>query len=120
MPLVVTYCHCNDCRRLSGAPVAAFAAFTDEMLRFDPPLDAGRSHFEGVTRWFCQACGTQLAAAYDYLPDQLYTPVGLWEQADQLSPARHAHYDAKLCWLKLTDELPKDTGSARDALNEAG
>ena len=117
--MVVTYCHCNDCRRLSGAPVAAFAGFATKKVSFDPPLDAGRSHFEGVTRWFCEACGTQLAARYDYLPDQLYTPIGLWDQANRLPPARHAHHGSKLSWLELTDDLPRDNDSARAALNEA-
>lgn len=26
-PLTVAYCHCIDCRRVTGAQVAAFAAF---------------------------------------------------------------------------------------------
>ena len=31
-PQMVAYCHCQDCRRATGAPVAAFAAFEVEDL----------------------------------------------------------------------------------------
>jgi len=119
-PVVVTYCHCTDCRRLSGAPVSAFAGFAAGSLAYSPKLGPGRSHFDGVTRWFCEQCGSQLAASYDYIPDQLYTPVGLWDQADQLPPARHAHHTSRLDWMELADDLPRDSGSARSVLNEAG
>ena len=56
----VSYCHCGDCRRATGAPVSAFVGFmaddvslTGETLR----------RFENgpVTRSFCGICGSPIA-----------------------------------------------------------
>jgi len=40
-PVAVAYCHCKDCRRVTGAPVAAFAAFDVSAISFSP--SAGRA-----------------------------------------------------------------------------
>ncbi|WP_299968343.1 GFA family protein [uncultured Roseobacter sp.] len=117
MPQTVSYCHCSDCRRLSGAPVAAFAAFDPSVVTFAPALGPPVSHVEGVERWFCTACGTQLAACYAYLPGQLYVPLGLLDQAAELPPCLHSHHASRLPWLHLTDDLPRQGASARASLN---
>ncbi|MGV6848706.1 MAG: GFA family protein [Marinibacterium sp.] len=119
-PEIVTYCHCVDCRRVTGAPVAAFAAFPSRALTFVPDLPVGISVSPGVRRWFCDACGSPLAAIYDYLPDQVYVPVGILDQAAELAPERHAHAGCQLPWLHLADELPRNAGSARAALRRTG
>lgn len=116
MPDGVTYCHCDDCKRVSGAPVAAFAAFGASDITFSPPLDSGVSITDGVTRWFCRSCGSSLAATYAYLPDQIYVSLGVIDQADALQPQHHAHAGNTLPWLHIHDDLPRDTESARDAL----
>lgn len=112
----MTYCHCSDCRRLTGAPVAAFAAFAPHEVDFFPSKGPRKSFTKGVDRWFCLDCGTQLAATYDYLPDQVYVPLGLLDQANELAPEGHGHTDSALPWLHIQDDLPRDTASSRDRL----
>ena len=119
MPDVVTYCHCGDCRRVSGAPVAAFAGFGTGDISFDPPLSSSVTVSDGVTRWFCGSCGSPLAATYTYLPAQIYVSLGLIDQADALPPGRHAHSGNALSWLDIQDDLPRDTASARQALRRS-
>ena len=118
-PRTVAYCHCSDCRRVTGAPVAAFAAFGTTDIRFDPELGAGVSVNDGVRRWFCQTCGSPLAASYAYLPGQVYVALGLLDQAEALAPDIHAHAANRLTWLHITDDLPHSDGSSRDHLNAA-
>ncbi|WP_299674112.1 GFA family protein [uncultured Roseobacter sp.] len=116
LPEGVSYCHCRDCRRLSGAPVAAFAGFVKGVISFDPDPGPPVTHTAGVTRWFCRACGSPLAATYDYLPGQTYVPLGLLDQAADLPPSLHSHATSRLPWLHITDDLPREDKSARDAL----
>jgi hypothetical protein len=71
----------------------------------------------GVERWFCRACGSPLAARFDYLPGQTYVPLGLLDQMDALPPQAHAHHGARVPWLHVSDDAAKDVGSARDRLN---
>lgn len=117
-PLTVAYCHCADCRRWNGAPLPAFAAFNVADLTATPDQGAGISHTQGVTRWNCQSCGSPLMARFEYLPDQVYVPLGLLDQAAELPPALHCHADAAYPWLHVQDTAPRITGTARDTLND--
>lgn len=115
-PETVVYCHCTDCRRVSGAPVAAFAAFARDTLKFEPGAPPPVSHAKGVRRWFCAACGSPLAAEYEYLPDQVYVPIGVLDQAAALKPRLHAHAASALPWLHIEDDLERADDSVRAAL----
>lgn len=118
LPLSVAYCHCSDCRRWTGAPVAAFAALPADALVIDPdpgPLSA----VPGVERWVCPMCGSPLAARFDYLPGHVYVPLGVLDQAADLPPKVHAHAGDRLPWLHIADDLPRPSGSARDMLGSA-
>jgi hypothetical protein len=117
-PRTVTYCHCADCRRWTGGPVAAFAALPEDGLRATPPLGDGRSCVTGVRRWNCGTCGSPLAATFDYLPGQIYVPLGIIDQIEALPPARHSQIDGKPAWLHLGEDLPGSTGSDRAFLNQ--
>ena len=118
-PLTVAYCHCADCRRWTGAPVAAFAAFDSGALDAEPTLGAPVVHNPGVERWNCAACGSPLAARFDYLPGQVYVPLGLIDQIDDTPPALHCHSDNMVPWLNIHDGVPRESGSGRTALNGA-
>ncbi|NMM43869.1 GFA family protein [Rhodospirillaceae bacterium KN72] len=117
-PKTVAYCHCEDCRRVTGAPVAAFAAFEEGTVTVSP--DEGRrvSVSPGVTRTFCDACGSPLTGRYDYLPGTVYIALGILDQAADLAPRLHAHAAACLPWLRIEDDLHRDNGSARDRLSD--
>lgn len=117
--MTVAYCHCADCRRVTGAAVAAFVAFSDDVLTVAP--DHPRvSHATGVERQFCPDCGSPLTARFSYLPGQVYVPLGVLDQTDALAPEVHCHDGARPAWLHIEDDLPRDGGSARAVLNEAG
>ena len=117
MPQITTYCHCNSRRRLTGAPVAPFCDFARGDLNIDPAPHHAEPVNDGVERWFCAGCGSSLAATYDYLPDQVYVPVGIIDQAEQTAPTLHAHAQSRLGWLHITDDLPRSASSGRDTLN---
>ncbi len=116
-PLAVAYCHCSDCRRLTGAPVAAFAAFAPDGFDILPQWPEKASFAAGVDRWACPACGSALAATYDYLPGQVYVPIGILDQAADFAPQSHSHAGNALPWLHIHDDLPRNEASGRDLLN---
>lgn len=119
-PQTVSYCHCVDCRRWTGAPVAAFAQFETDHLTLHPDPGPGFSAAEGVRRWSCPTCGSPPAATFDYLPGHAYVPIGILDTAAGHPPALHSHAASQLPWLHLSDDLPRSDASARDALNATG
>ncbi|QEW18912.1 hypothetical protein LA6_001088 [Marinibacterium anthonyi] len=112
MPHAVAYCHCQDCRRVTGAPVAAFAAFAVDAVVFQPNMGKSISVTPGVTRTFCDHCGTSLAGFYDYLPGQVFISLGVIDQADNLPPQVHAHAGERLSWLHIDDDLERPAATA--------
>ena len=118
-PQTVAYCHCSDCRRWTGAPVGAFAAFDRDALAFDPPLEAPLVKTESVERWNCPHCGSPLAATFNYLPGQVYVPLGVLDQIDDVVPEVHCHADSCASWLRIDDTLPRYGHSGRTMLRRA-
>jgi hypothetical protein len=119
LPKVVSYCHCNDCRRVTGAPVAAFAAFEEGALSWAPNEGKAVTINPGVTRTFCETCGSPLTGRYDYLPGTVYVALGILDQANELSPQLHSHHNNRLDWLCIEDDLERAGESARAKLQEA-
>ena len=117
-PQTVTYCHCEDCKRWTGAPAPAFAAFARISLNLMPEPQPV-SHAPGVKRWFCAACGSALAATFDYLPGQVYVPLGVLDQAADMPPSLHCHAGSALPWLHIDDDLPRADASGRNVLSTA-
>jgi len=116
-PRAVTYCHCTDCRRVTGAPVAAFAAFDENSVSLQPASGKTVNVNPGVTRTFCENCGTPLTGRYDYLPGTVYIAIGILDQAEQLAPELHSHESNRLSWLNIVDDCKRCPGSARNDLN---
>ena len=88
-------------------------------MRLDPEPETAPEVSQGVNRWFCPDCGSPLAATFDYLPGQVYVPLGLLDQAADLAPDQHCHDAARLPWLHIDDSAPRETASGRDRLNRA-
>lgn len=119
-PQTVAYCHCSDCRRATGGPVAAFAAFLEGDVVFEPSEGKQVTVNPGVARTFCAHCGSSLTGRYDYIPNQVYISIGVIDQADVLPPEMHSHDDQRLDWLHIDDDIARFQVTARDALNTAG
>ena len=96
-PKWVAWCHCQSCRRHSGAPVSVLAAFAlaayvvtkGEITKFGSP---------GVHRGFCARCGSTLTWESDRLPtSETHFHVGAF--AARLWPTRHIFPEERLPWL---------------------
>ena len=116
--LTVAFCHCKDCQPWTGSPAPAFAAFAPKDLTTQPPHGVPAFTNPGVSRWNFKDCGSPLAAALEYIPDQIYVPLGLIDQADQLIAEIHCFSKKQLPWLHIEDNATRGIGTARDALVE--
>ncbi|MHA1189896.1 MAG: GFA family protein [Alphaproteobacteria bacterium] len=65
---------------------------------------------------FCASCGSPLASRFDYLPGQVYVPVGLLDQADELRPQVHSYGSQRLSWLHIDDSIERFPQSSRSRL----
>lgn len=108
-PKWTSYCHCASCRRHTGAPVAAYAGFERDKVRFTRGALARYASSPGVHRGFCSQCGSTLSYEGARWPTELHLHVGAFDDPAPYAPRGHAFADERLAWLHLTDPpLPKD------------
>jgi len=113
-PLDPGYCHCETCRRASGAPVLAYASVPMADFRITRgELRIWRSSSFGQ-RGFCEACGTQLTMQVDDEPETIDFTLASLDDPSAVVPRFHIWTRSQISWFEIADEKP------RYATNRAG
>ena len=104
-PVVTGYCHCEDCRAWSAAPVNAFSLWAPDSVR----ITKGEAHIgtfnktDSAYRKYCTSCGGHLMTDHPGMKlVDVYTSV--LRGFDQ-EPTLHVHYETKT--ISVRDGLPK-------------
>ena len=101
------YCHCESCRRATGAAWAAWATFERAHFRVTRgELREYRSSAR-VLRGFCAACGSSLTYRSEARPAEIDVTLVTLDEPAQLSPQMHVWVADKLPWVLISDELPQ-------------
>ena len=107
-PFLRSYCHCRDCRKQTGAPVMAFVGFREDDLTWHG--EPKTWHSGGVTRSFCDYCGSQIGYRDAKLPGEVYLSLGFMDEPDRYPPTLHAFEKRRLPFLHIDDDLPRFDG----------
>lgn len=107
----VSYCHCHDCRRATGAPVTAFVGFMANEVSL---AGDGLKRFENgsVTRSFCGVCGSPITYHDRRIGDRIYFYLGVMDKPELYRPTVHAHVRSQLSFLHIPDGLPREAGTS--------
>ena len=106
-PKEVAWCHCESCRKHSGAPVSVFALYDGaaytltkgEITKFDST--PGRTR-----RGFCARCGSTLTCETIGRPTETHFHIGAFDRSAELAPTRHIFPKEQLPWLHLGPDQP--------------
>jgi hypothetical protein len=110
-PQHVSYCHCTDCRRATGSPVAAFVGFDADDVSIEGK--ALKAYQNGpVARSFCGNCGSPIAYLDSRLPGQVYFMLGAMDQPAYFRPTHHSYVREQLPYLHMPDGLPRHLKSS--------
>ena len=99
------YCHCADCRKLTGgpfgisAPVATDGFFIDtgKLGKFTKCGDSGRE----LTRHFCSDCGSPIFTSAPAHPQTVYIKGGTLDDPSLIAPALEAWCSSKVEWARI-------------------
>ena len=104
----VLHCHCESCRRHTGAPVVTFVAFSPEQVTF---TKGQRKFFEsspGVKRAFCGDCGTPLTWEGSWKGKGVCEfHISTLDDTDGYTPKYHAFCSNKISWFEVADDIPR-------------
>ena len=113
-PYWVAYCHCEDCRRATGAPVTAYASYKDEYLEHKT---GELQYYESSpgTKWgSCSVCHAPMTYQTKKYPNETHLHLMTIDMHDDLSPDFHVHCSEAVRWLTIADDWPRYEGSSDD------
>lgn len=102
-----TLCHCEDCRRIAGAPAVAWFTVSAHKLHFTHRIPHWFHSSVHVQRAFCPQCGTPIAYRRDSEPGYLDVTTCSLDDPSVAPPKDHTFYHARLPWMQVCDALPK-------------
>lgn len=108
-------CHCDSCRRASGAPVVACIGALREQFRWTGATPASYASSAGVERLFCGRCGSSMAFRGVDFPTEIFLYAASLDDPSVYRPDVHTHYGERLDWLRLVDDLPTVVGTHKEA-----
>jgi hypothetical protein len=107
-PRWIAWCHCQSCRRHTGAPASVFVAFEAAAVEVTQGAITRFESSPGVRRGFCARCGSTLTCQSQTRADELHVHVGAFDAATELAPAFHIFPEEKLPWLHLAEPVPSN------------
>ncbi|HEX4873949.1 MAG TPA: GFA family protein [Sphingorhabdus sp.] len=106
-PQHVALCHCNDCRKSSGAPMVAWAAFADTQFKLIEGEPVTFNSSGAAMRSFCAKCGSGLYYRNaEFLPGIVDIQSATLDDPDALPPSAHIQVAERLGWMETAHSLP--------------
>ena len=113
-PIWVGHCHCETCRRHTGAPVVTFVCFKEGQVAFTKGERQIYSSSPGVGRAFCNRCGTPLTwEGKSNLSERgkiLEFHISTLDDPNAFTPMNHLFYKERIAWFDVADDLPRYHG----------
>ena len=103
----MTYCHCDDCRRVTGSAFNVGVRVPASTFQLSGKTKGYKStNDEGLTksREFCPECGAQMFTRY---PDMVFIKAGTLDNSEDLQPTREIWTEMAVPWSKIPDGLHK-------------
>jgi hypothetical protein len=101
------YCHCQSCRRATGAPMVAWGTFAAERFAVTRGQLTEFRSSPRVVRGFCASCGTSITYRHDKRPAEIDVTLVTLDDPALLEPAAHIWVEDKLPWITIVDGKPK-------------
>ena len=103
-PTAVAWCHCQSCRKHSGAPVSVFVAFRRDAWAMTEGEIARFNSSPGRLRGFCARCGSTLTCEGETSPDtHFHIGAFAFDDAARLTPTMQFFPEERLPWFPSTD-----------------
>ena len=105
-PFDVCVCHCDICRKTTGAPAVAWLSVRPQGFRFTAGAPNAFASSETGIRRFCGDCGTQLTFQ-DRRLNEVDVAVAALDDPDAVSPVDQIWVQSRLPWMSTLHTLPE-------------
>jgi hypothetical protein len=106
-PQHTVLCHCSDCRKASGAPAVAWAAFAENEFKVTRGEPKTRNSSGQSMRSFCGECGTGLYFRNaGTLPGIVDIQSATLDDPDAMPASLHIQVAERIGWMETAHTLP--------------
>jgi len=106
-PLRGVICHCDTCRRHSGAPALAFVHFPADSFTWIGTMPSWFRSSAHAERGFCARCGSTLGMREDVLADRVQVCIGSLDEPARVRIDDHVWTRSRVPWFDTGDRLPR-------------
>jgi hypothetical protein len=117
-PKWIVYCHCDSCRRHTGAPVTVYVGMNREDVAWSGTDRSIRESSPDVWRAFCSQCGTPLAYEANWCKDEVHLHVSGFEHPERFTPQKHVLSNERLPWFDTHDTLRRYVAGSKRPVSE--
>lgn len=117
-PRAVVNCHCNFCRKHSGAAFSTYAAVPEAALEIISGTDSISSFQveEDAHKHFCKQCGSPIFNKNARYPGLCMIYLGGISGSSSIAPTANIYCESQLDWVpSITDIRSFDQGVAKQA-----
>ena len=102
----VRYCHCSQCRRLTGSAFSANAKVKFEHFSIEggESLVKEYEHRAGIYRAFCSNCGSPVYCRVESDPDFVRVRLGSFSNPLGVNITGHVWVSSKADWFNIDDD----------------
>jgi len=101
------FCHCESCRRASGAHVVAWATVPRDTFRVVAGTLRSYASSPPVIRQFCEHCGAQITYSNQQSPETIDITIATLDSPNALTPVDHIWMEDAVGWDQPQDGLPQ-------------
>jgi hypothetical protein len=118
-PVRGVMCHCEMCRKHSGAPALAFVHFPVESFEWVGTQPSFYRSSEFAERSFCPNCGSTLGMREEVLKNRVQVAIGSLDEPQRVSIQDHVWTRSRVAWFDTTDALPRFEKSSTAVVSKA-
>ena len=104
-PSSISICHCQSCRRTSGAPMVSWFVIARDQFNLSSGAPVTHQSSAHVLRGFCGKCGTQLTYEHDTAPETVEVTTASLDQPSLMQPTKEIWLSDKLPWVAVNHSL---------------
>jgi hypothetical protein len=105
-PFDLCLCHCESCRKTTGAPAVAWMSVRPEAFRFTAGEPAAFASSDTGLRRFCRDCGAQLTFQDSRL-DEVDVATASLDDPSAAAPQDQIWVQSRLPWMAALNSLPE-------------
>jgi len=111
-PLSSAICHCESCRRASGAPSVAWVTVERKGFEIVKGTPAAYPSSPGVTRRFCGRCGSALTYENTKTPESIDITTITLDEPNRFPPTVEVWLEDRVDWQPISPSLKQFPGGS--------